>query len=994
MDRRLLAVLAAVLAASLVMVSAETDNSEATDTSGENLLLDYGNGTTEWLTFTTAGTAGDAIEEALGDSGISCSISSGTITVGGKTSTTVGSSTDSGGDFSTAGTTGNTETSSWHIYIWNSDNGSWEDGSADSSADGRILALGFYPDGTVPAVTPVYRSAWTMLCGDAENSLNQTVQSVYGTRDAEWSQYPDSSERAYGAYGGALYVQGHVITKAGSKATGSSDAELVCYSAADGTEEWSFSFTSNQMEIPAAVIVGDYVYVQTTTGYICKIPWAEGPGDNNENVTTFGGESWSSASNSIPNTTVSFGNDYLASYGQGCASLVCDSGALFAKAHNGMVYCFDLDLNLLWSYQTGGQGYYTAPTVVDGYVFAGMYDGCLYALNEADGTLIDEATVYQTSVVSGSSTVQRGCCNTVVPVESDDGLTLYLTYSDGLGMNSTAGGYAVYTFDGSTLTEVAVVDTYDISLNATASTLTRYVTDDASGAIIAANTGLYLIDSGGGYTLISDAVGGSNSSHTAPVLVNGERLYVYTYGSRTLFSMDTDGGNVESLTFDNNNYSMAHVCIADGYIVVGDDEGISVVTQSDLTAYIPPSSQDSGSEPWFILLMIILVIVAAVALLWAALRFGKGWKHPFADLRTHVMNYFFGENWSHNTKSKRKLRLIVLIGVLLTLAAMLLALCVGSPTTLSPGEALSALASSTSKGGRNLTYEEMLVYNSRLPRAVAAVAVGIGLSVAGAMYQAVIKNPLVEPYIMGVSSGAGTFALAVILTGFTFFGLFSADSIYLTAFSAIFGGLLAFAITMFLAEKTGGKSVNYVLAGIIVGLVFSAVQSLLMIDAGTKASSALSWLYGSFASVSWDEVWLILVPVIALSLVPLVWARELNLVLLGEDQARQMGLDARRFDRWMLIIASVMTAFCVAFCGIIGFVGLVIPHLSRMIVGGDHRMMLPVSIAFGGFLMVIADVLARTLLTGYELPVGAVTAVIGVPVFAYLLIKRGRGYDV
>ena len=124
----------------------------------------------------------------------------------------------------------------------------------------------------------------------------------------------------------------------------------------------------------------------------------------------------------------------------------------------------------------------------------------------------------------------------------------------------------------------------------------------------------------------------------------------------------------------------------------------------------------------------------------------------------------------------------------------------------------------------------------------------------------------------------------------------------------------------------------------------------------------------------------------------MIWAKELNLVLLGEDQARQMGLDAKRFDRIMLILASVLTAFCVAFCGVIGFVGLVIPHLSRMIMGGDHRLMLPTAMAFGGFLMIAADLLSRILMTGYELPVGAITTIIGVPMFAYLLVRRGKSY--
>ena len=320
-------------------------------------------------------------------------------------------------------------------------------------------------------------------------------------------------------------------------------------------------------------------------------------------------------------------------------------------------------------------------------------------------------------------------------------------------------------------------------------------------------------------------------------------------------------------------------------------------------------------------------------------------------------------------------------------------MCIGSKTTMGVGEAITALFSSLQKHGHGLTSNEYLIYVDRMPRIIAAIGAGIGLSIAGAMYQAVIKNPLVEPYIMGVSSGAGTLAIAVIAFDFTFFGLFPTNSPYLTAICAIVGGLLAFGVTMFLAIKTGGKSINFILSGIVIGLVFSAIQSLMIIQAGHKITDALSWLYGSFVSITWEEAWLILVPAIALSFIPIIWAKELNLILLGDDQAKQMGLNAELFNKFILITASVLTAFCVAFCGIIGFVGLVIPHLSRMIMGGDHRMMLPVSMAMGGSLMVLSDLLARILLTGYELPVGAVTTVIGVPVFAYLLIKRGRSYD-
>lgn len=323
----------------------------------------------------------------------------------------------------------------------------------------------------------------------------------------------------------------------------------------------------------------------------------------------------------------------------------------------------------------------------------------------------------------------------------------------------------------------------------------------------------------------------------------------------------------------------------------------------------------------------------------------------------------------------------------------IICICVGPTVILSPGEAFSALVTALEKGGENLTYEEVMVYSSRLPRTVLALVIGMGLSIAGVIYQAIIRNPLVDPYIMGVSSGAGTAAIAVIAFDFTFFGLFSHNSLFLTAVSAMVGGVIAFAITMLLAEKSGGTSTNYVLAGVVVGMVFAAIQSIMLTTASNDVGNSLSWIYGSFANVVWEQVPVVFFPVLGMVFGSLIWAKEFNLVLLGEDQAKQMGLNVRLFNRSMLVLASVLTSLCVAFVGIIGFVGLVIPHLCRMILGGDHRLVMPVSIAFGGCLLMFADLLSRMLWSGFELPVGAITTLIGIPVFAWLLIRRGKMYD-
>lgn len=360
---------------------------------------------------------------------------------------------------------------------------------------------------------------------------------------------------------------------------------------------------------------------------------------------------------------------------------------------------------------------------------------------------------------------------------------------------------------------------------------------------------------------------------------------------------------------------------------------------------------------------------------------------------TKVRGLIDGNGETHIARKKHRSKVILISGVILTFIVAVISLCIGQTAILNPIDAVISLFSAIGKGGSGLSGTEIIVYEDRLPRTVMTLGVGIGLSIAGATYQAMIRNPLVDPYIMGISSGAGTFAVAVIAFDFTFFGLFSVNSNYLTAFAAIFGGLLAFGITMILAVRAGRTTNSYLLSGVVVGLLFSAVQTALLKFSGHKVANSMAWLFGSFANVTFAQAIIVIVMVSILSVILMWRAKELNLVLLGEDQARQMGLDVKKFDMFMLIIASVLASFCVAFCGIIGFVGLVVPHLCRMIFGGDHRLVMPASIAFGGCLMVLADLVARMALHSQELPVGAITTLIGVPVFAYLLIKKGKIYN-
>jgi iron complex transport system permease protein len=341
---------------------------------------------------------------------------------------------------------------------------------------------------------------------------------------------------------------------------------------------------------------------------------------------------------------------------------------------------------------------------------------------------------------------------------------------------------------------------------------------------------------------------------------------------------------------------------------------------------------------------------------------------------------------------KRRLLVVLAIGIPALFIIFLVVLAYGPVVSMSLSETFSNLSSAISKtlSGSKLTNNERHVYYSNLPMALGALAVGVGLATAGVMFQAIIRNPLVDPYITGVASGSGVGAMLGIVMGSSFG--FLSGSIFMVPIMAIIGGLLAFGATMLIAEKSGGSPVNYILGGVIVGMALAAVQTRILTFAGDKLHSAVFWMFGSFLRLDWDNIWFVLIPSLGISFLALFWARDLNLILLGEEQAKQMGMNVRRFNLTIMITASVLTAICVAFVGIIGFVGLVVPHICRMILGGDHRFVLPASMVLGGILMLSTAFIAR-MIYSQILPVGAITALIGAPVFAFLLIKKGRMYD-
>lgn len=275
-----------------------------------------------------------------------------------------------------------------------------------------------------------------------------------------------------------------------------------------------------------------------------------------------------------------------------------------------------------------------------------------------------------------------------------------------------------------------------------------------------------------------------------------------------------------------------------------------------------------------------------------------------------------------------------------------------------------------------------IIWDIRVPRIILAVSVGGALAIAGAVFQGVFRNPLVEPYILGVSSGAA-FGAAL---GIVFPAVF--PSIQVSAFA--FGGL-AVAFAYLLARNRGeAPIVTLILAGVIIGSIFSAFVSLLKYLADdTALREIVFWLMGGFYYATWDDV-RILAPVVFISFIVL-WALgwKLNVLSMGDDEARGLGVNPEKYKFIVIALATAITAFAVSLVGIIAWVGLMMPHAARMLLGPDNRFVIPASLMMGGCYLIVCDTLARTLTTA-EIPVGILTSILGAPYLCYLLRNKGR----
>lgn len=279
--------------------------------------------------------------------------------------------------------------------------------------------------------------------------------------------------------------------------------------------------------------------------------------------------------------------------------------------------------------------------------------------------------------------------------------------------------------------------------------------------------------------------------------------------------------------------------------------------------------------------------------------------------------------------------------------------------------------------------QDAVVWAIRIPRVLLATMVGAALAISGAVLQGIFRNPLADPSIIGVSSGAAFGAVSAIVIGATPFGLMT------TPIAAFVGGIITTLVVWSLSRRNGRvDTVTLILVGIALNSMIGAGMGMLNYMADDEQlRSVVFWSMGSLGGATWRND-LAILPLIALGLIVLPWkARDLNLLVLGEREARHLGVDVDRTRFLMIVVVALTTAAAVAFAGIIGFVGLIVPHLIRLVAGPDHRVLLPASALAGATLLVLTDLLARTIVSPLELPIGIVTSLLGAPFFLFLLLR-------
>ncbi len=292
------------------------------------------------------------------------------------------------------------------------------------------------------------------------------------------------------------------------------------------------------------------------------------------------------------------------------------------------------------------------------------------------------------------------------------------------------------------------------------------------------------------------------------------------------------------------------------------------------------------------------------------------------------------------------------------------------------------------KGAVNIPLSNLLlgdnrvIFNLRLLRIIAAILVGSGLAVSGIVLQAILRNPLAEPYLLGTSSGAGLAAVIAVIAG--------VSRIYMPL-AAFLGAVLSIIIVYNLARERGIiADQSLILSGVIISVAFSSIIVFLVSLFGNEAMHEMNWwLWGSLQVYDHKLLLLVALPVVLGICAIYLFSQDLNAISMGEEEAKHLGIDTQGIKKILILITAIITSSLICICGIIGFVGLIVPHMMRMVVGPNHKVLIPVTCLAASVFVVLCDLLSRTLFSPVEIPIGVITAIIGAPVFI-ILLKKGK----
>ena len=330
----------------------------------------------------------------------------------------------------------------------------------------------------------------------------------------------------------------------------------------------------------------------------------------------------------------------------------------------------------------------------------------------------------------------------------------------------------------------------------------------------------------------------------------------------------------------------------------------------------------------------------------------------------------------------------ILLGLVFLAGALLVGLAVG-PVHLGLGAIVVSAASNIPFLGIHShlsATDNAVLWQLRAPRVALGALVGGMLALAGASYQGVFRNPLADPYLLGIGAGAGLGATLAIA-----YGNGAVESYDLIPLAAFVGAALAVAAAYLLGRSAGSTPATLILAGVTIAAFFTAVQTFVQQQHTASLEEVYSWILGSLDTAGWHDVALVTPYIVVSAIVIVLFRRSLDVLSVGDEEAASLGLDVARTRLVIVVFATIGTAAAVAFSGLIGFVGIIVPHAIRLVLGPSYRLIVPLSLLVGGGFLVLADVVARTIVAPAELPIGVVTAFFGAPFFAVIL-RTSRGF--